>query len=116
MTVSLGVGLGVGVVVGAGVGGAVAVGVGVDVASRVGVLVGAGVAVAVGSRGGTVGSPVVSVSGLSQATAATIRRANSPAMMPMVETPVRCLNPNLLHELLGVVNRRNYAPQYLQMV
>ena len=68
-------------------------GVGPDVASRAGVLVGAGAAVAVGSVVVTVGVPVGSGWALSQAIMATIRKPNSPPTMPMLQTPIRCLNP-----------------------
>ena len=77
-----------------GVAADVLVGVGVLAGARVGALVGAGAAVAAGPRCGIVGSPVVSGSESSHATAATISRTNSPPMMPRVETPIRCLNPN----------------------
>ena len=58
----------------------------------VGVLVGVRVGVVVGRGDGTVGSLAISGSESSHPTAATIRRTNSPTMMPRVVTPVRCLN------------------------
>ena len=65
--------------------------VGVLVGVRVGV-VGMCVAVIVGLRDETVGSLAILGSESSHPAAATIRRTNSPPMMPRVRTPFRHLN------------------------
>ena len=93
--VGRGDGDGVGVLVGRGDGDGVGVLVGRGDGDGVGVLEGVGVGVPVDPIDVTVGSSVVLGSGSLQATAATIRRTDSPPMMPRVVTPVRCLNPNL---------------------